>query len=426
MSGSNPAKTAGSPKAGKGRVIWVNRFFHPDESATSIMLTDLVRDLAAQGGAAHHLVTSNAQYAGHDGARADPVQGVVVHRVPAIARNSKSLAVRAVNFLLFYLGALFHLLRCVRRGDVVVALTDPPLIGTICSFVARLKGARCVHWVQDIFPETASRLGYLRENGLFDRMLRHLRNASWHRASTSVTIGENMRAYLVANGVAGQRVTVIQNWAAEQAIRPVDPQSNQLRREWDYTADHCVIGYSGNLGRAHEIETKIAAMQLLHARGEEGLRYLYIGGGARQDDLRRAARSLPDHLIAFRPYQPMDRLADSLSVPDVHWISLQPRLEGLIVPSKLYGALAVGRPIIFIGDAKAEVARILAEAECGASFIPGEEEKLADYLASLAADPDMRRRMGLNGRSYLESHLRRSGRIDQWSALIASLQQSAP
>lgn len=385
------------------------------------MLTDLVRDLASQDSWQQHLVTSNARYASHEGKGAQPIPGVAVHRIPAVGSNNKSLLVRLVNFLLFYAGAIWNLLRYTRRGDIVVALTDPPLIGVFASFIARLKGANLVHWVQDIFPETASRLGFAKEGGLVEKMLRRLRNGSWHRASASVAIGQNMRDYLASCGVGRAKIAVIQNWADEASILPVSGAENSLRRAWGYDESHCVVGYSGNLGRAHEIDTKIAAMHLLQQRGTPGIRFLFIGGGARQDDLRKAAQQLPQEMLSFRPYQPMDMLAESLSVPDVHWISLQPQLEGLIVPSKLYGALAVGRPIVFVGDPKGEITRLVSEAECGASFAPGQSAALADYLGELAADPARRQKLGNNARLYLEQNLRRSSRIAEWRGLIEGL-----
>lgn len=401
------------------RIIWVNRFFHPDESATSIMLTDLVRALAARVPAQHHhLVTSNARYTGLEGGAAVPVPGVAVHRIPAVGSGNASLAARLVNFVLFYTCALYHLLRHARRGDVVVALTDPPLVGVVCGVAARLKGARLLHWVQDIFPETAARLGYAREGGMLDRLLQALRDWVWHRADASVVIGERMRDFLLGHRVSPDRITVIQNWAGDEAIRPVAVADNPLRREWGYAVDDCVVGYSGNLGRAHDIATKIEAMHLLRQRDTVAPRFLFIGGGARQQELRFASADWPEQFLAFRPYQPMAMLAESLSVPDVHWISLQPQLEGLIVPSKLYGALAAGRPIVFIGDPAGEVARLVAEGECGASFAPGECEALADYLAQLAADRPLRESLGAKARSYLESDLRRTSRIGQWAALL--------
>lgn len=403
----------------RGRVIWVNRFFYPDESATSIMLTDLVRQLAGQGGALdHHLVTSNARYAGGDAGNGTGLPGVAIHRIPAIGSGNASLAGRLVNFLLFYTGALLLLLRHARRGDTIVALTDPPLVGSVAALAGWIKGARLVHWVQDIFPETASRLGFAREGGGLERALVRLRNAAWHRAAANVVIGQRMRDFLAAQGTVPDRIVVIQNWADEAVIRPVPAAENDLRAEWGYAPDHCIIGYSGNLGRAHDVATKVAAMQHARTSGPRNLRFLFIGGGARQGELRRLAGEADEGLLAFRPYQPMAMLAHSLSVPDVHWISLLPRLEGLIVPSKLYGALAAGRPVVFVGDPQGDVARLLAEGECGATFAPGEGEALARYLAQLAADPGLRGVLGARARALAEEQLNRSGRIAAWGALL--------
>ncbi len=411
---------ARTPVAGIRRVVWVNRFFYPDESATSIMLTDLVRALSSDGAWRHRLVTSNANYASQ-GKTAPPIPGVKVHRITAVGNNNRSLLIRLVNFVFFYAGALFYLSRHTRRGDLVVALTDPPLIGVIVTLVARLKGAHSVHWVQDIFPETASRLGFVGENRFLDRTMRKLRNWSWCNASANIAIGERMRSFIVDNGIKPESVQVIQNWANDEAILPVASQENSIRRDWDYREGDCVIGYSGNLGRAHDIDTMIGSMQLLGDRGPGRARFLYIGGGAKQEDLRKAAGQLPEGMVSFRPYQPMEKLAESLSAPDIHWIPLQPDLEGLIVPSKLYGALAVGRPVIFVGDEEGEIPRILRQASCGASFAPGESEELAAYISMLAEEPEKRRQLGANGRAYLDRELRRSLRIGQWRGLIARL-----
>ncbi len=415
-----PGTTSDADATGRpARVIWVNRFFHPDESATSLMLTDLVRALAVHSdGLGHHLVTSNARYAGGEGGDLAAIRGVTVHRIPALGRNNVSLAVRLINFALFYTGALLLLLRHARRGDIIVALTDPPLIGTVAALAAKLKGVRLIHWVQDIFPETASRLGFAAEGGAIEAILVRLRNAGWRRAATNVVIGERMKLFMSDHAVARDKIEVIPNWADDRAITPVAAPGNALRREWGYTAVDCVIGYSGNLGRAHEVATKVGAMLRLRDEGPDNARFLFIGGGARQSELRQLAGEWDDNRLAFRPYQPLSRLNESLSVPDIHWISLLPELEGLIVPSKLYGALAAGRPVVFVGDPKGEVAEVLAAGECGATFAPGQAPELAAYLAQLAENAEMRRQLGANARTLVDGALARSGRIAQWRNLL--------
>ncbi|MEO5705955.1 MAG: glycosyltransferase family 4 protein [Alteraurantiacibacter sp.] len=422
-----PGDTSGThAEHREARVIWLNRFFHPDESATSLMLTDLVRDLAGQGGSdRHHLITSNARYAGGHGADGATIAGVTVHRIAAFGRNNKSLAVRLGNFVLFYSGAFFLLLRHARRGDTIVALTDPPLIGTVAALAARLKRARLLHWVQDIFPETATRLGFAREGGTLEAVLVGLRDSAWRRAATCVVIGERMQEFLVDHAVTPDRIAVVPNWADDRAITPVAVDDNALRRDWGYAPEDCVIGYSGNLGRAHEVATKVAAMLRLRDDGPDNARFLFIGGGARQDELRQMAGEWDGDRLAFQPYQPLARLAESLSVPDAHWISLLPQLEGLIVPSKLYGALAAGRAVVFVGDPQGEVARLLAEGECGASFPPGDGDALAAYLARLAHDAPWRQQLGRNARDFVDRELHREGRIAAWRSVLVQ-QQGRP
>lgn len=403
---------------GQRRVIWVNRFFHPDESATAIMLTDLVRGLAA-GGRPHLVLTSMALYAPRDPARQDvAIDGVDVVRLPAIGRSNRSLTQRVINFVLFHIGVLVMLLVRARKGDIVVTLTDPPLIGVTAAFAARSRGARTANWVQDIFPETATRLGYARAGGFLDRMLRGLRDISWRKADANIAIGKGMAGFVSQSGVPEERIQVIQNWADDTKLVPIDVQQNELRQAWGYENGNCLIGYSGNLGRAHEVNTMAATMSELGTEFQNGMRFLFIGGGAKSDGMLNAAAALPEGMLAFRPYQPMELLAQSLSVPDIHWLSLLPELEGLIVPSKFYGALAVGRPVVFIGDTRGEIACLVAEAGCGASFEIGDSPGVARFLRELAAQPELRREIGRKGRAFLESELSRSGRVAHWRRVL--------
>ena len=126
-------------------------------------------------------------------------------------------------------------------------------------------------------------------------------------------------------------------------------------------------------------------------------------------------------MISLHPYRPRSELHQSLNVPDIHWLSLEPELEGLIVPSKFYGAMAVGRPIIFIGDPKGEVARLISTAECGASFSQGNSNDVADYLMLLANDAQLRRRLGANARQFCLDHLTKAQRLEEWRSLIKAV-----
>lgn len=401
----------------KQRLIFVNRFFYPDESATSLMLSDLVFGLKLQG-ADRLVVTSAAQYTG-SGARQrrDEVDGVMIHRLASVPVGQQSLAGKALNFIAFYLLSFVAVVRLARAGDIVVCLTDPPLGNLFCLAAAKLKRAQQINWVQDIYPETATRLGIGSERNPLLRVLASLRDKAWRAASANVVIGQRMAQFVATRSESKTDPVIIQNWTDEQALEPLARTANPLRKEWGYRPSDCVIGYSGNLGRAHDYETMLFAIEAL-ANRSNNLRFLFIGGGAGLAKLK--TRTAHQRHIAFRPYQPRAQLRESLCVPDVHWLSLAPQLEGLIVPSKFYGAAAAGRPTIFIGDSDGEVARLIGEAECGRVFQPGEYHALAEFLLELDQNKALRERLGRNARTYAEAALARDARLEEWSQLLAA------
>ena len=236
------------------RLIFVNRFFFPDHSATSQILSDLAYDLA---GAGHevHVVTSTQIY--DDAKAALPVSEILndvhVHRVPSTGFGRGSLAGRAIDYVSFYRSMWQCLIAMARPGDIVVAKTDPPLTSIIAMAVARRNGARLVNWLQDIYPETAVELGVPLMRGPVAASLAALRNRSLHQAEATVVVGELMARKVKALGTPPSRIHVITNWCNDKLIRPVAPSENALRRLWGLGASQFVLGYSGNLGRVHEL-----------------------------------------------------------------------------------------------------------------------------------------------------------------------------
>jgi glycosyltransferase involved in cell wall biosynthesis len=345
------------------RLVFVNRYYAPDQSATAQLLTDLAGHLERSGQSVH-IVTSRLLY---DDATArlparDELDGVTVWRVWTSRFGRANLFGRAFDYLTFYLSAMWRLLWLVRRGDTVIAKTDPPLISIVAAVVCWIKGARLINWLQDLFPEVAEALGVGLAKGPLGRLLRRLRNWSLKRAETNVVLGELMKERLLANGIPEHRIAVIHNWVVGE-LEPVARADNPLVREWGLGGKF-VVGYSGNLGRAHNYQAMLGAIEKLQHRSD--LVFLFIGGGAGMDVLKHevGARGLQN--VLFKPYQPLERLSQSLSVADIHLITLEPALEGLIVPSKFYGVMAVGRPICYIGDRNGEIARLIDRYRLGA------------------------------------------------------------
>ena len=425
-------------------IFFLNRYFYPDHSATSQMLTDLAFALAERGYRIT-VVTSRLSY--DDPAARFPgretVGGVEIIRIATTGFGRTGLLGRAVDYVTFYLAAAWLLLRQVRRGDMVVAKTDPPLLSIVTTPIVRLRGAHPINWLQDVYPEVVTALGMA--PGRFSRIvfaaLRWLRDRALRKASLNVAIGERMAAELRRLGAAPAQIRVIPNWADGRLVRPIARRDNELRRAWRL-GDAFVVGYSGNLGRAHDSETILAAIALTQAshaiRAADAasaplasepepahpgaaVAWLFVGGGALLATLKARIEQRGDRNVHFQPYQPRDHLSQSLSVPDVHLITLRPGLEGLIVPSKYYGIAAAGRPAIFIGDLDGEIGRILSVTGTGLVVAEGDGAALARAIVSLASDRRSVHEMGRRARALFEEKYDLAFAVAAWDDAIRAL-----
>ena len=404
------------------RVVFVNRYFHPDQSATSRMLSDLAFRLAERG-VSVAVVTSRQLYENPHAAlpaRA-VVRGVSVHRVATATRGRSRLVGRALDYLSFHLSAALELLRLLTRGDVVVAKTDPPLISLVVSLAARLRGALLVNWLQDLFPEVASVLTPGLLPGWLARQLVATRDRSLRRAAMNVVLSEGMRRRVLNAGVDTTHVRIVPNWADTDSVVPQPAASSRTRQRLGLEG-RFVLGYSGNLGRAHEFDTLIGAARLL--RTDPRFAFLITGSGAKAEVLQAAVRADGLDNFYFQPYQPAELLTDSLAAADVHFVSLLPALEGLIVPSKIYGILAAGRPALFVGDRNGDVARMLRDQDCGAAVAPGDCEGLAAELRLLANSPERVESMGVNARALGLARYTSEHAVADWLAFLSAVAPS--
>lgn len=409
------------------KVIFVNRYFHPDHSATSQILSDLVFALAAEG---REVAVVSSRQCYEDAAAWLPgrenIRGVSVRRVWTSRYGRLNLLGRAVDYLTFYTSAAWVVWRLAAKGDIVVAMTDPPMLSVVVEPVVRMRRAKLVNWLQDIFPEVAQVLGVgnSRVAGVGWRLVRGLRDGSLRRARNNVVLGDKMAARLKSIGVASDRMTLIPNWSDGSQVRAIAAQENALRAEWGL-GDEIIIGYSGNLGRAHEYETIVEAISRIEAMSAAGalaanvkIGWLFIGGGARFGEFQAAVARRKLRSVRFRPYQPRERLSESLSAADVHIVTLRPELEGLIVPSKYYGIAAAGRPAIFIGDERGEIAGYLRDASCGVTIAEGDVAAMVAQVLALATDASAREAMGRRARAQFEARFDKATAVAAWARLI--------
>lgn len=397
------------------RVIFFNRFYWPDVAATGQMLADLAEDLAAAGWQVR-VITSQARYAG-DGPPLAPHEahrGVSIRRVRSTRWGQGSLAGRIIDYLT-YLGGAFVAAMGGDPPDLVVGMTDPPVLATLAVITARLRGAKAVYWVQDVYPEIAHALGVLPNHNLAYRLAAAIARWAQRRADAVIVQGPMMAEVLVAAGARPDRTRVLANWADAHAVKPLAPADNPFVREHDLDGQFVVL-YSGNAGRGHTFDALLGAMELL--RDEAGITFLFIGGGPQFPWLRDEAARRGLTRTRFMGYVPRERLSESLSAASVSIVTEHPTVAGLLLPSKTFGILASARPLLFIGDPRSDVAAVVRDAGAGRIVSPDDPAALVAAIRALRADPTECARLGANGRrAALAVHDRRVA-TEAWARVV--------
>jgi glycosyltransferase involved in cell wall biosynthesis len=395
------------------RVLMLNQYFHPDVAATAQLATDLAVDLAERG---HEVtvVASTRQYVGGETlSRTEDYKGVRIIRVPATGFGRRSRLLRVVDYATFLAGALAPVLGR-SRPDVVIALSTPPFIAALGLLAQQLRGVRLVFWVMDVYPDVAVKLGVLGSKSPATRLMKMLATMVLRRADDVIALDEAMSERLMSAGADPQRTHVIDNWCDGDAIRPKTIDGNELRAELGL-GDGFTISYSGNMGLGHDFATVLDAMELLR---DEHVHWLFIGDGPQREVLRRQVveRRIPHS--SFLEYRPRDDLPVSLTAAHASLVTMQPDLAGLLVPSKAYGILAAGVPLVYVGPDSGRVADMVRNHGVGIDVRNGDARGLADGILRLKRNVTLRTQMAQRARDTFDARFCRSYALDRHHAVL--------
>jgi colanic acid biosynthesis glycosyl transferase WcaI len=400
------------------RLLFINQYYWPDHASTAQHLTDLAEDLAARGHDVH-VVCSRGCY--REGTPRPPRRevhnGVSIHRVEATSLGRRNTLRRMIDYLSFYARALWLGL-FLPRFDVVTTLTTPPIIGLIGTILRRLKGSRHLYWSMDLHPDASLALGKMSRKNPVVRLLSWLSDAVYRRADKVVVLGPYMADRVASKGVRADRLATIPVWSRRDEIYPMDREGHPLREELGLE-DKFVAMYSGNLGLAHSFDEFLEAARRLRRRDD--IAFLFVGDGPRLAEVRKAIDSEGLANVRFMKYFPREMLHASLSVADVHLISMREEMTGIVVPGKLYGAMASGRPTLFVGPDHCESADTIRQADCGATIRLGDFDGLVAAIEGFAADLDASRETGRRGRSAFLARHEKDGCCADWASLVGDL-----
>jgi colanic acid biosynthesis glycosyl transferase WcaI len=404
-------------EASKPRLLVLNQYYWPGVEATAHLLSQLCEALADD----FEITVVTGHLHGHEELPDEEERnGVRIVRVRSTAFERTQLHRRAANYV-SYLGDSIATALRGPKPDLVLCMTDPPIVGDIGLVVARRFGVPLLVISQDVFPEIAVRLKRL-ENRVLVGVLRGLVGLYLRRADRIVAIGETMKKRLEEKGAPSERIAVIPNWVDTSAVEP-RPRDNAWAVK-NKLAGRFVVMHSGNVGHAQDLDTLVRAATFL--RDLDDLRIVIVGFGARHTEIVALAErlDLDESRVRFRPYQPREVLSDSLSAADVHFVGLAKGLSGFVVPSRLYGILAAGRPVIVGAEPESETARLVREVECGIVLPPGRPELVATAIRDAYDGRYDLDEMGARGRAYVVAEADREVAIGRYRTLLEELAAS--
>lgn len=421
-------------------VYFLNRYYEPDTCATAQILVNLCRALSKDGSFEITVLCGRGGYLDPlaKRERVEKKNGIQVRRLLSTRFGRSRLMGRLLDYATLHLSTLIYLLVVVRSKDIVVVTTDPPLWSVTVSIVRLLRPFRYVTWCQDLFPEIAmvalqdtyskrSETGFLKRwmakaGQAILAALRLARDWSLRCADFVVTISTAMWETLESRGVSPKQLHLIENWAVQSAGER--SQADQLRSSWNLSGADFIVGHFGNLGRSHDYKTVLNCAEKLEA--ETRLSWLFVGGGYGYEKVRDKVRDRNWSHFRFRPYLKIEELAHGLLVPDLHWLSLRKEMEPYLFPSKLYGILKAGKPVLMIGEPRGELGRMITKEGIGYVIEEGDSDALADLLSGLIKDRSPLIEMANRARDLYRYSFEEGIAHRKWGHLLKSFAKALP
>jgi len=384
------------------KLLIMTQFFPPDFAATGQLIEELVNQLGRKA-VDVRVFTGQPGYAfaKGDAPTVEQTGNVWVKRSRMTQVFPSRIRGKAVNGLLFSVRSIFHLIKQFRHYQVLLVTTAPPFLPVIGYLANVFLGSSYVCLLYDLYPDIAIELDVITPSNPIAKLWRFVNRQVWRRASSVIVLSSSMKQRIVEHCPdIEDKVSVIHSWSNDKQIVPIAKTDNWFAKEHGLVEPFVVL-YSGNMGRCHDIDTLFeAALQLK----DEPILFVCIGAGAKREKLMAAIEASGLKNFRFLPYQEKSVLPYSLTASDLSLVSVAPGMESLVAPSKLYPAMATGRPIAAICSQKSYLGPLLNKAHCGKAFDNGEAQQLADYIRLLSQDKEKSEHLGNAGRQYLESH----------------------
>lgn len=382
------------------RRLWVaSELYYPEETSTGYFLTAIAEGLT--GSYEVRAIAGRPAYdkLGIAVAQRERHHGVDIHRLPGVHGGKDRLIRRGFNLVVFAAAAFLFALRHFRRGDFALVVTNPPALPFAIYAAAKLRGAKTILLVHDVYPEILAATKFLTRTSWLYRLLDSAFAGLLRRCDRVVVLGRDMRELLAAKmGNRADRLTIIPNWADVELVTPATRDANLLRADLGLDGKF-VVQVSGNIGRTHDLDVILEVAAVL--RQNQAVRFLLVGQGGKLASIDAAIADRGLANVTVLPRQQRDQLATMLTCSDLTIIPFVDNMLGLSVPSRMYNIMAAGVPIAAVADPRSELALVITETGCG--WVVPTGDALAALIARLATAPAEARSRGDAGKFAVEA-----------------------
>lgn len=380
----------------------ITEFFPPDYAATGQLIEELVKQLEKQG-IRIRVFTGQPGYA-FTIAQAPALEqlgNVRVQRSRSTQILSDRIRGKAINGILFTLRAFLHIIKNAGKNDVFLLTSAPPFLSIAGYLTHLLLKFPYVCLIYDLYPDIAIALGVVSNKHWLAKFWWAINRQIWQKSKAIIVLSPAMKERVVAIcPEVADKVSVIHSWGDSELILPIAKEKNWFAKQHNLDNIFTVL-YSGNMGRCHDTDTILATAQKLQ---NEPIQFVCIGGGPKRESFIQDVNRLGLKNFLFLPYQDKSVLPYSLTACDLSLVSVEAGLESLVAPSKLYPALAAGRPIAAICPKESYLRQLITDGEFGVSIDNGDSDSLSKFILNLKSDRQLAEKMGNASREYLQSN----------------------
>ncbi len=409
------------------KILFIINYFYPDYASTGQLMTELCERIQYD-----YDITVIAAFPNYANKIPEKYKGkrfvyetyqnikIIRVKVPEFDKTKKSSRIRYI--IEYFINAFFAIFKA-DKPDIIFSISQPPILGGLLGVLGKvLRKAKFIYNIQDFNPEQIEAIDYSK-NKFVINLMRKIDNFSCNKADKVVVVGRDMKETLVKRNKKFDinKCEVINNWIDEEKIYPLDKDNVFVKSfiEKNGLEDKFIIMYSGNIGLYYDLENIIKIVPYFNKYPD--ICFAFVGEGAKKKEIIEWCNRNNVTNVKFIPYQPKEEIIYSLNAADVHLVTNAKGIKGISVPSKIYGVMAVGKPILGILEKGSEARNLIKDSNCGICVEPGDYEGIKNKIEYLYLNKENIKQLGLNGRKYLEENLTMSKSIHKYKELFDNI-----